>query len=519
MPKAKNIPFRFQHVWTEHPNFLDVVKDVWQEQITGSPMFRIAKKRQILKKKLKVWNKIIFENVDRNVALAIIELAKGCSMNNDLFNLIPYMVDLADNNFLEAVPSPLEIKDTKYDICRAIRNFFIDGCIPKALSKFRPICMGNFIFKSIPKILANRLRVIAPKLISEEVDAFLKGRHISSNICMASKLLNSFPKKSHGGYLLKTFGFTVKFVCWIKQILHSTNILEERGLSQGIANWVQKKMICILKGPRGTICYQNIVGSLYWTLTFQYLGVPIFFGVPKARLLRPLLESIHNKLLSWKGKILISLDKVCKPINKSGLGISRLRDVNLSILMKLFIFAKYFKEDSSVRSTPQVSSVRPGILKNVWVGNTSLASQSGLPLSTFKNSKARVSHFISGLTLHLRHPSQSFSMSWKVANNAIVIDKKVRSIVIPLASCFSLCGNGIETRDHLFVIVVLLIACGARLILMETNYLAELNAFIYGAEYAIRKGFTNVWIEFFIVTGYAVGDNIENFVLHYSIVM
>ncbi|KAL4189327.1 hypothetical protein AMTRI_Chr08g206460 [Amborella trichopoda] len=44
MPKAKNIPFRFQHVSIEHPDYLEVVKDVWQEQTTGSPMFRIAKK-------------------------------------------------------------------------------------------------------------------------------------------------------------------------------------------------------------------------------------------------------------------------------------------------------------------------------------------------------------------------------------------------------------------------------------------------------------------------------------------
>ncbi|KAL4192560.1 hypothetical protein AMTRI_Chr06g172580 [Amborella trichopoda] len=35
----------------------------------------------------------------------------------------------------------------------------------------------------------------------------------------------------------------------------------------------------------------------------------------------------------------------------------------------------------------------------------------------------------------------------------------------------------------------------SRSIHMGTNYLAEHLAFIYGAKYVIRKGFTNVWIE------------------------
>ncbi|KAL4199078.1 hypothetical protein AMTRI_Chr03g49400 [Amborella trichopoda] len=516
--------------------------------------------------------------------------AKGCSTNNDLFNLIPNMVNLADNNFLEVVPSPLEIKDivfrmdafsspgtyglggffckhcwdiVKYDVCRDVRSFFIDGCIPNGynnnfitlvpkeqgadtLSKFRPICMGNFIFKIIPKILADMLRVIAPKLISEKQGTFLKGRQISSNNCMASELLNSFPKKTYDSLewpflleVLRRFGFIVKFMSWVKKILHSANIsiLVERGLRQDdpLAPLLFiLKMICTLKGPRVSIGY----------LPFKYLGVPIFLGTPKAILLRPLLERICNNLSGWKGKILISWDKVCKPINESGLGLRRLRDVNFSNLMKLawnFIFAKYFKEDTS----------------DVWVKNTSLTSQSSHPLSAFQNSKTRVSHFISGNPQTWCSPMVNFTLLneflraafgidlpyapipdqriWKhtisVANNAIIIDEKIKSIGIPLVSCFPLCGNSMETRDNLFVTCffannmwswstfgsILRDSSGVLLgsfsgpIPMGTNYSAELNAVIYSAEYVIRK--------FLIATGHAVGGNIGNFVLHYLIAM
>ncbi|KAL4181107.1 hypothetical protein AMTRI_Chr12g269530 [Amborella trichopoda] len=475
-------------------------------------MFRIEKKLQMLKKKLKVWNQNIFENelqdvvgtnsiIDEDELMAKTKVHNGlaiqeksglpsCSMNNDLFNLMSNTVDLVDNNFLEIHCWDI----VKYDICQAEQG-------ADTLFKFRPIFMGSFIFKIIPKILANRLRVIAPNLISEEQGAFLKGRHISSNICMASELLNSFKKKLHAYdspfllEVLKRFGFTAKFVSWVKQILHSANISVERGLKQadycvGSKNKISKiKVILWVNSSIQTICYQKIVYQC-------------FLEAPKARLLRSLLERICDKLsVSW--------DRVCKPINDGGLGLRRLRDVNFSILMNLF-FSKYFKEDASMKSTPR------SLL------NSSLASQSGLPLSAFKNSKARVSHFISGnSSMFIRDKGRN--SYW----NSLVWYKGINTRIRRLRSRH-LSGNSMETKDHVFVTCTfanstwswsgfggilressrVVLGYFSRPIPIRTNYLAELNLFIYGVEYVIRKGITNVWIEFLIADGYAVGDNI-----------
>ncbi|KAL4199003.1 hypothetical protein AMTRI_Chr03g48940 [Amborella trichopoda] len=188
MPKARNIPFWFQHVWTEHPEFFEVVKEVWKQQITeylwkcgqnaaiamielgdiqelqdvvgtnsmidedeimaktkghsalaNQENFWTSKSRvrwlqlgerntKYFNSMAKIWksrNFIRYLKPESNQELGDLNsigyycvefykeffTAKGCSMNNDLFNLIRNMVDMVDNNFLEAVPSPLEIKE------------------------------------------------------------------------------------------------------------------------------------------------------------------------------------------------------------------------------------------------------------------------------------------------------------------------------------------------------------------------------------------------------------------------
>lgn len=95
----------------------------------------------------------------------------------------------------------------KHDIAFAIQSFFSDPRIPYGLtssfttlipkianplkpSHFRPICMGNFFMKIIPKILQERIKKILPGVISKERTGFISGRNIQSNIGLASELMN-----------------------------------------------------------------------------------------------------------------------------------------------------------------------------------------------------------------------------------------------------------------------------------------------------------------------------------------
>ena len=61
-------------------------------------------------------------------------------------------------------------------------------CIPKEgkdkqyLKNWRPITLLNTMYKIASSCIAARLKMVLPKLISEEQKGFLKGRYIGENI-------------------------------------------------------------------------------------------------------------------------------------------------------------------------------------------------------------------------------------------------------------------------------------------------------------------------------------------------
>ncbi|XP_019266923.1 PREDICTED: uncharacterized protein LOC109244316 [Nicotiana attenuata] len=55
--------FKFCNVWASHPNFIDIVKGVWMNEIDGCRMFQVVRKLKMLKNELKRLKKRHFSNL------------------------------------------------------------------------------------------------------------------------------------------------------------------------------------------------------------------------------------------------------------------------------------------------------------------------------------------------------------------------------------------------------------------------------------------------------------------------
>ncbi|CAN0886405.1 LINE-1 retrotransposable element ORF2 protein [Linum grandiflorum] len=69
---------------------------------------------------------------------------------------------------------------------------------PHGMRELRPISLCSVLYRIIAKILANRMRKVMPKLISEEQYAFVAGCCIIDNVMVAFETIPSMRRRQNG---------------------------------------------------------------------------------------------------------------------------------------------------------------------------------------------------------------------------------------------------------------------------------------------------------------------------------
>ncbi|CAN0919242.1 Transposon TX1 uncharacterized 149 kDa protein [Linum grandiflorum] len=104
------------------------------------------------------------------------------------WHLIGDEVFKAACSWLEEGVLPSEIQDTNIVLLPKVDE-------PKGMKELRPISLCNVLYRLVAKVLANRLRRVMPKLISEEQSTFIVGRSIIDNVMVAFETIHSMKRR------------------------------------------------------------------------------------------------------------------------------------------------------------------------------------------------------------------------------------------------------------------------------------------------------------------------------------
>jgi hypothetical protein len=110
---------------------------------------------------------------------------------------------------------------------------------PSTFDDFRPISLCNLCYKIIAKIIANRIKPLLSRSLSEEQLGFLKGRQIQDAIGTHKEILHSIKLKNLKALILK-LDLKKAYDCINWDYLRL--ILIQTGFSLQITNWI---MSCV----------------------------------------------------------------------------------------------------------------------------------------------------------------------------------------------------------------------------------------------------------------------------------
>ncbi|KAL0289735.1 UNVERIFIED_CONTAM: hypothetical protein Sradi_7066500 [Sesamum radiatum] len=302
-----------------------------------------------------------------------------------------------------------------WEVSQAIHEFFRTGRLlkqvnatiislipkvsnPSVVAEFRPISCCNVLYKTITKILVQRMRSTLDSLISPSQNAFVPGRSIGDNILLAQELFSGYNQKHlpprcalkvdlRKAYdtvewdflraVLTLFGFPERFIMWIVECVTTpsfSQLIEQNGafsyhwkceairlfqlgfaddlilFSRADANSIQlfKDGLTVfseLSGLQANLAKSHLILSrsaaasetlslLFWDSRKVYWAMA--FILPK-HIIKEIEKRLRNFL--WKGSsergyAKVSWQKVCRPVSEGGLGIRDIQALNQGLMSR-----------------------------------------------------------------------------------------------------------------------------------------------------------------------------------------
>lgn len=141
----------------------------------------------------------------QEVDLAMTQLKEGKAPGPDGFtmNFFHAFWDLIKEEVWQVV----EESRTLHWLLPSLNSTFI-ALLPKeennsTSDKFFPIALCNVIYKVISKVIANRLKLLLPMLISPEQSGYVEGRQILDDIILTHEIIHSLKHSKQAGMILK----------------------------------------------------------------------------------------------------------------------------------------------------------------------------------------------------------------------------------------------------------------------------------------------------------------------------